>query len=83
MALGSFASATFISLLGAVFVPVADVRLVRVLEGIGVVTGLVAVAAIVRGSALLLSETRIAVRVLTDRIRAIQVQSAIADGKFG
>jgi len=83
VALGRFASATSISLLGAVFVPVADVRLVRVLEGIGVVTGLVAVAAIVRGSALLLSETRIAVRVLTDRIRAIQVQSAIADGKFG
>ena len=83
VALGGFASATLISLLGAVIVPVGDVRLVRTIEVVGVIAGLVAVAAVVHGSALLLKETRIAVRVLTERIRAIQLQSATADGRFG
>ena len=83
VALGGFASATLISLFGAVLVPVGDVRLVRAIEIVGVAAGLTAVAAIVRGSALLLKETRIAVRVLSERIRAIQVLSAAAQDKFG
>jgi hypothetical protein len=73
LALGGFASATLISLLGAVVVPVGDYRLVRSLEIIGVFAGLLAVGAIVNGSALLLKETRIAVRVLTERITALRV----------
>jgi len=83
LALGGFASATLISLLGAVIVPVGDVRVVRSVEVVGVLAGLIAVAAIVHGSALLLTETRIAVRVLTERIRAIHVQRTAIDGKFG
>jgi hypothetical protein len=83
VALGGFASATLISLLGAVLVPVGDVRLVRAIEVLGVLAGLTAVAAIVRGSVLLLKETRIAVRLLAERIRAIQELSAVAPEKFG
>ena len=79
-ALGGFASATLISLLGAVLVPVSDVRLVRAIEVVGVAAGLLAVTAVVHGSALLLNETRIAVRVLTERIRAIQSQRPDASG---
>lgn len=76
VALGGFSSATLISLVGAILVPVSDVRIVRVIEVIGVFAGLLAVGAIVNGSALLLKETRIAVRVLSDRIHAVKSQAA-------
>ena len=56
-------------------VPIGDIRLVRGIEIVGVFTGLLAVGAIVFGSGLLLKETRIAVRVLTDRITAVKAQA--------
>ena len=53
VALGSFASATLVSLLGAVMVPMGAGVAVRVLEVVGVVAGLLAVSALVHGSVML------------------------------
>ncbi|HET6423796.1 MAG TPA: DUF2721 domain-containing protein [Planctomycetaceae bacterium] len=73
-ALGGFASAALISLLGAVLVPFEAPVLVGPLEILGVVAGLAAVAAIVHGCALLLRETRLAVMVLTDRVTRLRAR---------
>src|SRR6186997_381490 len=54
VALGAFSAATLISLLGAVLVSIGIRHIVQVFEVVGVVAGLVAVAAIVHGSSLLL-----------------------------
>jgi len=70
--LGGFASATLVSLIGAVLVPFANVWVVRSVEIAGVVAGLLAVGSIVHGSALLLQETRIAVQVLSDRAASLR-----------
>ena len=53
VALGSFASAALVSLLGAVLVPMGAGGPVRVLEVGGVVAGLLAVSALVHGSVML------------------------------
>ena len=53
VALGSFASAALVSLLGAVLVPIGVGGPVRVLEVGGVVAGLLAVSALVHGSVML------------------------------
>lgn len=71
-ALGGFASAAFLSLLGAVVAPVQMSPIVLVLEITGVVSGMVAVSAIVFGSILLLQETRIAVRVISERAATVR-----------
>ena len=79
VALGAFAAAAFVSLLGAVLSRVELDKVVYLLEVAGVMTGLVAVSAMVYGSALLLRETRIAVRVIGER--AACVRERVAGGK--
>ncbi len=76
VALGGFALAALISLLGAVLVPFGFPTLVTTLEMAGVAAGLLAVGALVHGSATLVRETRIALFVL--RERAAQIQSRAA-----
>lgn len=71
-ALGGFALATFVSLLGAVLVPVSAGLVVRVTEVIAVAAGLLAVGAIVNGSVILLRETRLAVQSIHDRARFVR-----------
>jgi hypothetical protein len=75
VALGGFASATLVSLLGAVLVPTGAGAAVRVLEIAGVVAGLVAVGALVHGSTVLVRETRIVVQVL--QARAAEVHTRV------
>ena len=60
VALGAFAIAAFVSLLGAVAAPIQLAAVVYPLELGGVLAGLVAVASLVYGSMLLLRETQIA-----------------------
>lgn len=72
VALGAFALAAFVSLLGAVLAPVELPSVVFLLEVIGVLTGLIAVGAMVYGSILLLQETRIAVRVIGERAATVR-----------
>ena len=76
MALGSFAFATLISLIGAVLVPFDTSVLVRTLEAIAVVGGVIAVGALVHGSTLLVRETRLAVQVLHERAENIRALAA-------
>lgn len=75
IALGAFALATLVSLLGSVLVPMGYVSAVRVLQVAGVIAGAVAVAALVSGSLLLLRETRIAVEVLSDRAAGLRAKA--------
>jgi hypothetical protein len=79
VALGGFASAALVSLLGAVMVPLSVVAAVRVLEVVGVLTGLLAVGALVHGSVVLVRETRIVVRVLQERAASVQARAASRD----
>lgn len=76
-ALGGFASAALVSLLGAVLAPLEAPFLVWPLEILGVGAGLAAVGAIVHGSALLVQETQIAVQILSDR--ASRVRANVSD----
>ncbi len=72
VALGGFASAAFVSLLGAVLAAFPIPHVVYPLEVIGVAAGLLAVSALVYGSALLLQETAIAVQVISDRAATVR-----------
>jgi hypothetical protein len=73
VALGGFATATLVSLLGAVFIRFSGV-LVLVLEIAAVIAGVVAVGALVHGSLLLVRETRIAVYLLRQRAAAVRAR---------
>lgn len=73
-ALSGFAAATLLSLLGAVLIPLGISPAVPVLEVLGVVAGVVAVAALVGGSVGLVRETRVAVQVLRDRAAEIRAR---------
>ena len=75
VALGGFAAAALVSLLGALTVPVGWLTAVQSLEVLGVFSGLVAVGGIIYGAILLLRETRIAVQVITDRVSALQARA--------
>jgi hypothetical protein len=75
VALGGFVLAALMSLLGALSVPTGVLHAITVLEILGVGAGLVAVAALVYGSIVLLHETRIAVQVITDRVAALQARA--------
>ena len=75
VALGGYAFATLVSLLGAVTVPSGLLTLVLLLEFAGIVAGVIAVGALVHGSALLLGETRIAVQVVTERVSTVQARA--------
>lgn len=80
VALGSFAMAALISLLGAVLVPLKVGVTVQLLEVAGVIAGLIAVGSLVYGSALLLRETRIAVQVLSDRVATVRARAGSKSG---
>ena len=75
-ALGGFAVATLVSLLGAVLAVVPDRAVVQVLEFTGVGAGTVAVGAVVHGSVLLVRETRMGVAVLRERAEHIRTRLA-------
>jgi hypothetical protein len=79
VALGGFALPALISLLGAVISPIGAGATVQALVIAGVAAGLVAVAALVYGSMLLLRETRIAVRVLTERAATVRARAESSD----
>ena len=67
VACGSFATATLISIFGAVVASLGARDLVRVLEACGAVAGLVAVGALIYGSVVVTRETSIVVSVLQQR----------------
>jgi hypothetical protein len=73
-ALGGFASAAFLSLIGAVAASQGGV-LLKVIEGVAVTVGSLAVAALVYASLLLVNETRIAVRIFHEQ--AVHVQKRV------
>jgi hypothetical protein len=73
VALGGFAAATLISLLGAVLVRLSGPVLLALEIG-AVASGTIAVGALVHGSMLLVRETRIAVRVLRERAAAVRAR---------
>jgi hypothetical protein len=72
VALGAFAFAAMVSLLGAVLVAFTVPHVVYPLEALGVVAGVVAVSALVYGSAILLQETRVAVQVISERAATVR-----------
>jgi hypothetical protein len=76
-ALGGFASATLLSLLGAVVVSMnVAVAVAPLLEALAVLTGAIAVGALVYGSAMLVRETRIAVLMLQKRAADVRARAA-------
>ena len=75
VALGSFASAALLSLLGAVLVPLHAYPTLYATEITGVAAGVIAVGALVHGSFLLLRETRIAVQVLSARAATVRARA--------
>ena len=62
-AVGGFALAALISLLGAVFTPLVTLWAAKAIEILAVGIGSIAVGALVKGSLLLVKETRVAVMV--------------------
>ncbi len=76
VALGGFACATFFALLGAALSSLEDGGPVRVLSGLGLLAGLVALAALVHGSVVLVRETRLVVQVLQERAANIRARTA-------
>ena len=77
VALAGFATATLASLLGAVLAPLSATSLVTLLEGMAVVAGVVGVGALVRGSVILIHETSIAVRFITDRAASVRARARL------
>lgn len=76
VAMGGFALATLVSLVGAVLAPVAGEVVVASLEVAGVAAAVVAVGGLVQGSITLVRETRIALNVLQERAAQIQSRAA-------
>ena len=72
VALGAFASSAFVSLLGAVLAPVELAMFVVPMEIAAVITGMIAVSSMVHGTVLLLRETTIAVRVVSERAASVR-----------
>lgn len=73
-ALGGFACAALISVCGAVLVSVGIDVLVPAFEIITVLSGLLAVGALVNGSVILVRETRIAVQILRERAAGVRAR---------
>jgi hypothetical protein len=80
IASGSFASATLVSLLGALIVPIGAVALVRVPEVCAVVAGLVAVSALIYASVVLIHETRIVLQVLREQAAVVRARAVPQGG---
>ena len=76
-ALGGFASSTLAALLGAVLARVTDGPVLIVLEILAVGAGTVGVAALVRGSIILVRETGIAVRVISERAASVRARARL------
>jgi hypothetical protein len=76
VALSGFASATLLSLLGAVLIPTGPTAVGRALEVVAVAAGLVAVGGVIYGSVLLVRETRLAVAVLRERAAGLRFRAA-------
>jgi uncharacterized protein DUF2721 len=74
IAVGGFASAALLSLLGAVLTPVLPSLLSRGFELVAVGAGIIAVMGLVRGAVLLVRETRIAVGALDERVARVQAE---------
>lgn len=72
VALSGFASAALVSLMGAALVTVAPAYISGGLEAVGIGAGVIAVGAVIHASALLVRDTRIAVRVLQERAAEVQ-----------
>jgi Protein of unknown function (DUF2721) len=77
VALGGFAMATFASLLGAVVAPLGTGVGITALELLAVTAGMVGVGGMVRGSAILIRETSIAVRVVTERAASVRARARL------
>lgn len=73
-ALAGFALAALVSLLGAILVPLRYVITVQLLEVGAVLTGFLAVVVLIHAASLLVTETRIAVQVLTERADRLRAQ---------
>lgn len=76
-AVGGFASAVLVSLLGAVFTPMVNDWVALLIEVMALCIGTIAVGALVKGSLLLVRETRIAVKVMEERAVQVQIRFAI------
>jgi uncharacterized protein DUF2721 len=76
-ALGGFASSTLAALLGAVLARVTGGPILSVLEILAVGAGTVGVAALVRGSIILVRETSIAVRVISERADSVRARARL------
>jgi Protein of unknown function (DUF2721) len=77
VALGGFASATLSSLLGSVVASFGRGALVLALEIVALIGGSIGVAALMRGSILLIRETSIAVRVVTERAASVRARARL------
>lgn len=74
VALGGFASAALLSLIGAVFAPSAPRPLTGVMEVVVLGAGVTGVASLVAGALSLVHETRLAVAALKERAANVQRQ---------
>jgi hypothetical protein len=75
--LGGFALATLAALLGAVVARFDTGALVALLETLAVAAGTLGVGALVRGSVILVRETSIAVRVVTERAASVRARARL------
>lgn len=76
-ALGGFALSTLAALLGAVLAQVDSGPLLVVLEIVAVAAGTIGVGALVRGSVILVRETAIAVRVVSERAASVRARARL------
>jgi hypothetical protein len=81
IALGAFALATLVSLVGAVVATIESGPTVRALELLGVIAGGAAVGALIHGSSLLIRETRMAVAVVSERADRARARLAQRGGR--
>jgi Protein of unknown function (DUF2721) len=77
VALGGFASATLASLLGSVMSSFGRGLLVLSLEIVALIGGSIGVAALMRGSIMLIRETSIAVRVISERAASVRARARL------
>jgi hypothetical protein len=77
LALGGFASATLVSLFGAVMASFGRGMFVIGLEVLAMLAGIVGVGSLVRGSILLIRETSIAVRVISERAASARARARL------
>ena len=75
LAVGSFAAASLVSLLGAVFT-VAEIHLLRhVSLGLAIAAGFLGISGLVCGSVLLVFETRLTLRILYEHTKQLEERS--------